>query len=105
MRTSSSKRGEPTRARPDSTAARAKPVITRRDARASKVSITVDAAVLREVRKLLRETGSSLSAHVTQALESDLRRRRMQQIIEAYEAGSGTISEEELAEVRAQWQA
>jgi hypothetical protein len=105
MSTSASKRSGPVRSPAGPAAGRAKPVVTGNPARMSKVSITVDAGVLREVRRLIRETGASLSAHVTQALESDLRRRRMQQLIDEYEAGNGTISEDELAEIRAQWQA
>lgn len=77
----------------------------RRAAPASKISITVDSAVLHEVKRLIRDTGLSLSAHVTQALERDLRRRRMQQILDEYEEKNGTITEEELAEVRAAWRA
>lgn len=75
-----------------------------RSGRASKVSITVDSEVLQEVKRLLRATGSSLSAHVTEALERDLRRRRLQEIIEEYEAENGVIGEDELAEIRAAWQ-
>jgi hypothetical protein len=102
MRMSVSKR-VPARSRSGPARGRAKPVAPQHEARASKVSVTVDAGVLREVKRLIRGTGSSLSAHVTQALESDLRRRRMQQLLSDYEAGSGTISEEELAEIQAEW--
>jgi hypothetical protein len=71
---------------------------------ASKISVTVDAGLLREVRKLIRGTGGSLSAHVTHALERDLRLRRMAALVEAYEADHGAISDAELAEIRAAWQ-
>jgi hypothetical protein len=71
--------------------------------RASKISITVDARVLRDVKRLIRGTGQSLSAHVTEALERDLRRRRLHEIIEEYEGGAGTITESELQEARAAW--
>jgi post-segregation antitoxin (ccd killing protein) len=77
----------------------------RRAGHAAKISVTVDADVLKEVRRLIRKTGLSLSAHITEALERDLRQRRLQQIIEAYEAEDGAISEDELAEVRAAWRA
>jgi hypothetical protein len=50
---------------------------SQRHAPASKISVTVDANVLREVRKLIRASGASLSAHVTEALDRDLRHRRM----------------------------
>jgi hypothetical protein len=83
---------------------RAREAPVQRPAGASKISVTVDANVLQEVKRLIRETGRSLSAHVTEALERDLRLRRLQQLIEEYEAGAGTISEDELAEIRAEWQ-
>ena len=76
----------------------------RRSSRASKISVTVEAGVLREVKRLLRSTGRSLSAHVTEALERDLKRRRLQEIIAEYEASAGAITDDELAEVRAAWQ-
>lgn len=76
-----------------------------RAAVASKISITVDSAVLQEIKGLIQGTGLSLSAHITQALERDLRRRRLQQILDEYEDEHGTITEEELADVRAAWQA
>ncbi|MEO7329756.1 MAG: hypothetical protein ABI193_14345 [Minicystis sp.] len=74
-----------------------------RPKRASKISITVDAQVLDDIKRVLRGTGLSLSAHITEALERDLRRRRLQALIEEYEAESGTITEDELAEIRSQW--
>lgn len=82
-----------------------KPGAEARSAPAGKISITVDATVLREVRRLTRKTGQSLSSHITEALARDLRRRNLQQIIEQYEAEAGTITEDELAEIRAEWQA
>lgn len=87
------------------TRARARPASVERSAGASKISVTVDAEVLQEVKRVIRGTGQSLSAHISEALERDLRLRRLQQIIEEYEAGAGTISEDELAEIRAEWQA
>ena len=68
---------------------------------ASKISVTVAAGLLQEVRKLIRGTGASLSAHVIHVLERDLRLRRMAALIEAYEADHGTITDAELAEIRA----
>jgi hypothetical protein len=85
--------------------ARQRPAPVERTAGASKISVTVDAEVLQEVKRVIRGTGQSLSAHITEALERDLRLRRLQQLIEEYEAGAGTISEHELAEIRAEWQA
>jgi hypothetical protein len=72
--------------------------------RAKKISITVDEHVLREVRQLIYRTGHTLSAHVTEALARDLRRRHLQQLIEQYESEHGVITEQELARVREQWQ-
>jgi metal-responsive CopG/Arc/MetJ family transcriptional regulator len=72
---------------------------------ASKISVTVAADVLDEIRKVIRRSGSSLSAHITEALERDIRNRRLQALIEDYEADHGVITEAELAEVRAKWQA
>ncbi len=72
--------------------------------RAKKISITVDERVLREVKQLIRASGSSLSAHITEALARDLRRRHLAQLIQEYESAHGVITEEELARVREQWQ-
>jgi hypothetical protein len=69
--------------------------------RAAKISITVDDAVLREVRKVARRRGQTLSAHVNQTLQDDLRRRKLAALIEAYEAEHGEITEAELARARA----
>jgi hypothetical protein len=71
--------------------------------RATKISITVDAAVLRDVKRLIRGTGQSLSAHVTEALQRDLRRRRLHQIIEESETSAGAITNEELERARVAW--
>ena len=93
------------RSRSSKPRAAAAPGSRRRPSVGSKISVTVDSAVLHEIRQLVRKTGSSLSAHITDVLERDLRRRRLQQLIEQYEAESGVITEQELAEVRSQWQA
>jgi len=71
--------------------------------RAQKISVTVDADVLRDVKKTLRRTGRTLSAHVTEALARDLRRRRLQELLDEYETTETPITEAELAEVRSQW--
>src|ERR1700722_1319256 len=84
---------------------RSRPDAGRAPARASKISVTVDAGVIGEVRRLLRGTGGTLSAHVTDALARDLRRRRLQELIDAYEASAGAITEDEIAEARAAWRA
>jgi len=77
----------------------------RRPGTATKISVTIEATVLREVQALVRRSRSSLSAHVTEALARDLRRRRLQEVIAEFESEHGEITEAELAEVRAQWQA
>jgi hypothetical protein len=72
-------------------------------ARAAKISITVDAAVLREVEHIARSSGTTVSAHVSEALARDLRRRRLAELLDEYEASAGRITEDELAEVRRDW--
>jgi hypothetical protein len=71
--------------------------------RAKKISITVDPNVLREVEKDAHGAGQTLSAHISEALARDLRRRRLHTIITEYEAEHGVIGEAELAAVRARW--
>jgi hypothetical protein len=72
---------------------------------ATKISVTVDAGVLHDIRQLIGASGTSLSSHISEALARDLRRRHLQRLIEEYEAEHGVITEAELAEIRAQWQA
>jgi hypothetical protein len=73
-------------------------------ARTRKISVTVDAAVLDEVKRLLRRSGGNLSAYISETLAQDLRDRRLRSLIDAHEAEHGVITEAELAEVRAKWQ-
>jgi hypothetical protein len=73
--------------------------------RTTKISITVDARVLRSVQKEARRAGRTLSAEVTEALARDLRRRRLQELLQEYETEHGAISDDELARIRARWQA
>ncbi len=72
--------------------------------RAKKISVTVDERVLREVKELIRASGNTLSAHITEALARELRRGHLAQLIEEFESAHGVITQEELAKVRAQWQ-
>jgi hypothetical protein len=74
-----------------------------RATRAKKISLTVDEGVLREVESDAKRSGRTLSAHVTDALARDLRRRRLQALLEEYEAEHGAITDHELAEVRTAW--
>ena len=74
-----------------------------RSANAKKISITVDPTVLREVREVVRKEGKNLSSHISETLARDLRRRRLQQIIDDYEREHGAIDERELRKVREQW--
>jgi macrodomain Ter protein organizer (MatP/YcbG family) len=69
--------------------------------RTAKVSVTIDDAVLREVRKIARRRGATLSAQVSETLAEDLRRRKLAKLIAEYEAEHGEITEIELARVRA----
>lgn len=71
--------------------------------RVRKVSITVDAGVLEEMKKVARISRRTLSAEVSEALERDLRRRRLQEVIEEFELRHGVITDEELARARAAW--
>lgn len=74
-----------------------------RATRAKKISLTVDERVLREVESDARRAGRTLSAHITDALARDLRRRRLQTLLEEYEAEHGRITDEELVEIRSAW--
>jgi predicted transcriptional regulator len=82
---------------------RSAPARRNRPPRSSKVSVTVDSAILRDVKAVARRSRQTLSAHVTQALARDLRRRRLAELIAEYEAEAGVISQRELAEARATW--
>jgi hypothetical protein len=87
--------------RPDS---RSSPVrANARATRAKKISLTVDERVLRDVAKDAERSGRTLSAHITEALARDVRRRRLHALVEEYEAAHGTIGENELAKIRAEW--
>ena len=72
---------------------------------ASKVSVTIDSAVLRQARVAAKRSGKTLSAHISQALERDLRRQRMAEIVAEFEAEHGTITPEEVAKAIASWRA
>ncbi|HEX7668970.1 MAG TPA: hypothetical protein VF395_05285 [Polyangiaceae bacterium] len=99
-----SKAAAHTKHRPSKTRSRGAPVRAHaRATRAKKISLTVDEAVLRDVTRDAQRFGRTLSAHITDALARDVRRRRLQQLIEDYEAEHGSIGEDELAEVRAEW--
>jgi hypothetical protein len=65
--------------------------------RMRKISITVEAGVLEDVRRLARHSGLTLSAQVTDSLARDLRRRRLRELIEDYEREHGEITDPELA--------
>ena len=72
----------------------------RAGARSTKVSITVDGDVLREVRKIVGR-GATLSGFINEALVADLRRRKLAALVEEYESKSGAITDEEVERVRA----
>jgi hypothetical protein len=69
--------------------------------RSAKISVTVDDGVLRAVRELVRRRGGTLSGHINETLAEDLRRRKLAELVAAYEAEHGEITEAELAKVRA----
>lgn len=72
---------------------------------ATKISVTVDTGILRDVKAEARRGGQSLSAHITLALARDVRRRRLAELVAEYEAEAGVITEAELAKARASWPA
>ena len=72
-------------------------------ARVEKISITVDAKVIEDVKRVARRGRRTLSAEISEALARDLRRRRLREIIEDFETEHGAITEDELAAVRATW--
>lgn len=74
-----------------------------RATRAKEISLTVDERVLREVESDAHRSGRTLSAHITDALARDLRRRRLQTLLEEYESEHGPITGAELAEIRSAW--
>lgn len=59
--------------------------------------------MLEEMKKVARISRRTLSAEVSEALERDLRRRRLQEVIEEFELRHGVITDEELARARAAW--
>ena len=69
----------------------------------AKVSVTIDATVLRSAKQAARRSGKTLSAHISQALERDLRRQRMAELVAGFEPEHGTISAEEIARAVATW--
>lgn len=71
--------------------------------RAAKISITVDAGTLRDVKKLARRARRSLSSQISEVLARDIRRRRLEEIVAAHEAEFGAITDEELERIRADW--
>ncbi len=71
--------------------------------RTTKVSITVDAEVLRAITREAKRSGRTLSAQVTEALARDVRRRRLQELVAEHETRCGAITAEELAAVQAEW--
>lgn len=75
------------------------------NARAMKISVTVEERVLAQAKREARRRGRTLSAHVNEALARDFRRRRLEALIEQYEAEHGALTEGELVRIRKQWQA
>ena len=69
----------------------------------TKISVTVDPNVLREVREVVHKEGGNLSSHISETLARDLRRRRLQQIIHDYERDHGAIGEREMRRIREKW--
>jgi hypothetical protein len=72
--------------------------------RTKKVSLTVDEGVLLALQEEAKRSGRTLSAEVSHALDRELRRRRLQDILVEYENEHGTITADELAAIQAEWQ-
>lgn len=73
-------------------------------ARAKKVSLTVDERVLSAMESEAKKSKRTLSAEITEALARELRRRRLQQLVQRYEREKGSITPQELAKIQAEWQ-
>jgi hypothetical protein len=71
--------------------------------RTKKVSLTVDEGVLLALQKEAKRSGRTLSAEVSHALDRELRRRRLQDLLLEYENEHGTITADELAAIQAEW--
>jgi len=71
-----------------------------RSTRTRKISVTVDAAVLAQVRKCLRSTKKTLSAHVSDALAEDLRRRALRELLDEFEGEHCALTAAELEAAR-----
>ena len=71
--------------------------------RTKKVSLTVDEGVLLALQKEAKRSGRTLSAEVSYALDRELRRRRLQDLMAEYENEHGTITADELAAIQAEW--
>ena len=80
-----------------------KPRSPPRKARARKISITVDEAVLREAATAARKARRTLSAQITEDLAEAARRRHLAAFLADYEAKHGRITQEELAKARKRW--
>jgi hypothetical protein len=72
-------------------------------ARAKKVSLTVDETVLSAMEREAKKSKRTLSAEITEALARELRRRRLQALVEGYEEEKGAITAQELAAIQAEW--
>jgi hypothetical protein len=71
--------------------------------RARKVSLTVDETVLSAMEREAKKSKRTLSAEITEALARELRRRRLQALVEGYEEEKGAITAQELAAIQAEW--
>ena len=77
-----------------------------KDARAKKISITLDERVLGAMQdRMKKNRSSSLSATISEALQRDLRREKLANVVAKYEAEHGAISDAEVEEARRKWRA
>lgn len=70
---------------------------------AQKVSITVDALVLRDVKQAAARSGRTLSAQITEALARDVRRERLRTLLEEYEAEHGPLGPDDFDAIAEEW--
>ena len=66
-------------------------------ARSVKISVTVDAQVLADAKRLLKTDGRTLSAFVSETLADELRRVALARYLDDYQERRGRFTEAELA--------
>lgn len=70
-----------------------------------KLAISFDPQLAEAVRRLAREEGVSVSRWLADAAARELQNRRLTEFVAQFEAESGPITEEEMADVERAWPA